>query len=156
LITLAGRYEARLPDAQDVAIGAAGGKASLCRLCKLPACKFALMRETPMQGPVGGDIATALMFFRTGNAAQAARCCKAILRRNGNDVAALYLLALSAMQQQDYAEAERIFAKVIRLKANSAEIWTNRGNNLIALGKPDRALDAFERALAIEPMYLEA
>jgi protein O-GlcNAc transferase len=109
-----------------------------------------------MQGPRGGDIALALMLFRAGNADQAAQACRAILRENGKDAAALYLLALTAMQRQDCAEAERIFAKVTKIEPNSAEIWANRGNNLIAMGKPDRALDTFERALAIEPMYLEA
>jgi Flp pilus assembly protein TadD len=108
-----------------------------------------------MQGPSGGDIAKALMLFRAGNAADAARVCKSILHRNSQDVAALYLLALTAMQRQDSAAAERIFTKVTKLEPNSAEIWANRGNNLIVIGKPDRALDAYERALAIEPEYPE-
>ena len=53
-----------------------------------------------MQGPRGGDIALALMLFRAGNADQAAQACRAILRENGKDAAALYLLALTAMQRQ--------------------------------------------------------
>jgi len=112
--------------------------------------------ESAMQGPGSGDIEKAVTLFRSGNAAAAAQACKAILHRDGRNVAALYLLALTAMQQHDIAEAERIFAKVTKLEPNSAEIWANRGNNLIAMGKRDRALKALDRALAIEPAFFEA
>jgi protein O-GlcNAc transferase len=108
-----------------------------------------------MQGPEP-DIGKAVALFRAGNGAAAAQACKAILHRNDRDVAALYLLALTAMQQRDCTEAECIFAKVTKLEPNSAEIWANRGNNLIAMSKLDHALHAFDRALAIEPMFLEA
>ena len=109
-----------------------------------------------MQGPGSGDIEKAVTLFQGGNAAAAAQACKAILHRDGRNVAALYLLALTAMQQRNIAEAERIFAKVTKLKPNSAEIWANRGNNLIAMGMRDRALKALDRALAIEPALFEA
>ena len=109
-----------------------------------------------MQGPGSGDIEKAVALFRSGNAAAAAQACKAILHRDGRNVAALYLLALTAMQHNDVAEAERIFAKVTKLEPNSAEIWANRGNNLIAMDKRERALKALDRALAIEPGFFEA
>ena len=109
-----------------------------------------------MQGPGSGDIEKAVTLFQGGNAAAAAQACKAILHRDGRNVAALYLLALTAMQQRNIAEAERIFAKVTKLEPNSAEIWANRGNNLIAMGMRDRALKALDRALAIEPALFEA
>ena len=111
--------------------------------------------ESAMQGPGNGNIEKAIALFRSGNAVAAAQTCNAILRKNSRDVAALYLLALTAMQQQDCAKAERIFAKVTKLEANSAEIWANRGNNLIAMNMLDRAFEAFDRALAIEPLFLE-
>jgi predicted O-linked N-acetylglucosamine transferase (SPINDLY family) len=112
--------------------------------------------ESAMQGLGSGDIEKAVTLFRGGNAAAAAQACKAILHRDGRNVAALYLLALTAMQQHDIAEAERIFAKVTKIEPNSAEIWANRANNLIAMGKRDRALKALDRALAIEPALFEA
>jgi len=106
-----------------------------------------------MQG--SGDIEKAVTLFRSGNAAAAAQTCKAVLRRDGRNIAALYLLALTAMQQRDCVEAERIFAKLTKLNPNAAEIWANRGNNLIAMNMSDRAREAFDRALAIEPKFLE-
>ena len=106
-----------------------------------------------MQG--SGDIEQAVTLFRSGNAAAAAQACKDVLRRDGRNVAALYLLALTAMQQRDCAEAECVFAKVTKLEPNSAEIWANRGNNLVAMNMFDRALKAFDRALAIEPSFPE-
>jgi predicted O-linked N-acetylglucosamine transferase (SPINDLY family) len=108
-----------------------------------------------MQGPGSGDIEKALALFRLGNAPAAAQACRAVLRRDGRNVAALYLLALTATQQGNSAEAERIFAKVTKLEPNSAEIWANRGNNLIAMSMFDRAHEAFDRALAIEPACFE-
>ena len=106
-----------------------------------------------MQG--SGDIEKAVALFRSGNAAAAAQVCKTVLRRDGRNIAALYLLALTAMQQRDCVEAERVFAKLTKLNPNAAEIWANRGNNLIAMNMFDRAREAFDRALAIEPMFLE-
>jgi protein O-GlcNAc transferase len=102
------------------------------------------------------DIENALTLFRTGNMVAAAQACKAILRRNSRDVHALYLLALTAMQQRDCAKAERMFAKAAKIDPNSAEIWANRGTNLHAMNLFDRALEAFDRALAIEPASFEA
>jgi predicted O-linked N-acetylglucosamine transferase (SPINDLY family) len=109
-----------------------------------------------MPGLDSRDIERALTLFRAGNSAAAAQVCEAILRRNGRDVSALYLLALTAMQQQDCAKAERVFAKLTKIAANSAEIWNNRGANLYAMKLPDSAIEAFDRAIAIEPTFSEA
>src|SRR6266853_3284656 len=111
--------------------------------------------EFEMQGGGSDDIERAVALFRTGNAAAAAQTCKSILRRDKRNVAALYLLALTAMQQRDFAEAERNFVLATTLDPNSAEIWANRGNNLISLQRFDDALAAFDRALALEPDFVE-
>ena len=108
-----------------------------------------------MPGLDSRDNERALTLFRAGNPAAAVQVCEAILRRNRRNVDALYLLALIAMQQQDCAEAERIFAKLTKIHANSAEIWNNRGINLYAMNLSDRALEAFDRALAIEPGFVQ-
>ena len=108
-----------------------------------------------MQGGGSDDIERAVALFRTGNAAAAAQTCKSILRRDKRNVAALYLLALTAMQQREFAEAERNFVLATALDPNSAEIWANRGNNLISLQRFDDALAAFDRALALEPDFVE-
>jgi tetratricopeptide (TPR) repeat protein len=57
------------------------------------------------------------------------------------------------MQLRDFEEAERQFAKATALDPAAAEIWANRGNNQIALGRPDSALEFLTRALALEPNF---
>ena len=109
-----------------------------------------------MPGLDGRDIEKALTLLRAGDPAAAAQVCKTVLRRNGRNVDALYLLALTAMQRRDCEEAERFFAKTTKLAPNSAEIWNNRGSNLCAMNLPDRALEAFDRAIAIEPTFSQA
>jgi protein O-GlcNAc transferase len=109
-----------------------------------------------MQGVAGADIEKAIALFRAGNAAAAAQACRAALRRDGRNVAALFVLALTQMQEGHLEEAERSFAKATALDPKAAEIWANRGNNQIALGRADRALQFLDRALALEPSFPEA
>jgi protein O-GlcNAc transferase len=109
-----------------------------------------------MQGVGGADIEKAIVLFRAGNAAGAAQACRAALRRDGRNVTALFVLALTQMQEGHSEEAERSFAKATALDPNAAEIWANRGNNQIALGRADRALEFLARALALEPNFPEA
>src|SRR5215813_14112499 len=99
------------------------------------------------------DIEKAVTLFRAGDMVAAAQACKAVLHRNSRDVLALHLLALTVMQQRDFARAERIFAKLIQVEPNSAEIWTNRGSNLIAMNMFEPAREAFDRAVAIKPAF---
>ena len=109
-----------------------------------------------MPGLDSRDIEKALTLFRAGDLAASAQVCKTILRRNGRNVDALYLLALIAMHQRDGAEAERHFAKATKINPNSAEIWNNRGINLYGMNLSAPALEAFDRAIAIEPTFSEA
>src|SRR5262249_59215679 len=104
-----------------------------------------------MPGLDSRDIEKALTLLRAGDPAAAAQVCKAVLRRNGRNVDALYLLALTAMQRRDCEEAERFFSKTTKLAPNSSEIWNNRGSNLCAMNLPDRALQAVDPAIAHPP-----
>jgi predicted O-linked N-acetylglucosamine transferase (SPINDLY family) len=98
----------------------------------------------------------AVALFRGGDMAAAAQACKAILRRNDRDVSALHLLAMTAVQQREFARAERVFAKLTKVEPNSAEIWAGRGRNFFAMNLFDRALEAFDRALGIAPDSAES
>jgi protein O-GlcNAc transferase len=102
------------------------------------------------------EIDNAVALFRAGNAAGAANACRAILRRDKRNGTVLYLLALAEMQQSRFAEAERVFATLVEIEPRAAEVWANRGNNFIAMRHHDRAIDALDRALALEPNFFEA
>jgi hypothetical protein len=73
--------------------------------------------------------------------AGAAQLCQVALRRDKRNVAALFLLALTHMQERKPDDAELQFAKATRLDVTVAEILANRGNNQIAHGNPTRALE---------------
>ncbi len=109
-----------------------------------------------MQGVGGADIETAIALFKAGNPAGAAQSCRDVLRHDRRNVTALFLLALTQMQERNFEEAEHQFAKATKLDPKAAEIWANRGNNQIALGRPERALEFLGRALALEPNFPEA
>ena len=108
-----------------------------------------------MRGVGGADIETAIALFKAGNPAGAAQSCRDVLRHDRRNVTALFLLALTQMQEGHFEEAERQFAKATKLDPKAAEIWANRGNNQIALGRPERALEFLGRALALEPNFPE-
>jgi protein O-GlcNAc transferase len=105
--------------------------------------------------PADEDMASAVALFRSGDAVGAARACKAVLRRDGRNVRALYLLALTAMAQGESAAAERWFAKATAIDPCRAEIWASRGGNLVAMRLSERALTAFDRAAALDPRFVE-
>jgi protein O-GlcNAc transferase len=109
-----------------------------------------------MQRVGSPDIEKAIALFQAGNPAAAAQACRAALRRDQRNVGALFVLALTQMQQGKYEEAERHFAKATALDPSAAEIWANRGNNQISLGRSDLALEYLSRALAITPDFPEA
>ena len=108
-----------------------------------------------MRGVGGADIETAIALFKAGNPAGAAQSCRDVLRHDRRNVTALFLLALTQMQERNFEEAEHQFAKATKLDPKAAEIWANRGNNQIALGRPERALEFLGRALALEPNFPE-
>ena len=109
-----------------------------------------------MRGVGGADIEMAIALFKAGNPAGAAQSCRNVLRHDRRNVTALFLLALTQMQERNFEEAEHQFAKATKLDPKAAEIWANRGNNQIALGRPERALEFLARALALEPNFPEA
>jgi protein O-GlcNAc transferase len=109
-----------------------------------------------MQRAFSAEIEKAIVLFQAGNPASAAQACRAALRRDERNFAALFVLALAQMQQGKHEEAERQFAKATALDPSAAEILANRGNNQISLGRPERALEFLSRALAIAPDFPEA
>jgi protein O-GlcNAc transferase len=114
------------------------------------------MKRSGMRRVGGADTEKAIALFKAGNAAGAAQACRAALLLDGRNVDALFLLALTQMQQCNFEEAECQFAKATEFDPAAAEIWANRGNNQIALGRADRALEFITRALQLEPNFPEA
>ena len=73
---------------------------------------------------------------RTTQGAQQSRCCAEGLEAS--------------------AEALASYDKAIALKPDFAEAYSNRGNALMDLKRPEEALASYERAIALKPDYAEA
>ena len=69
---------------------------------------------------------------------------------------ALSLLALIAAQQGDFAHALVSYDRIIAVKPDFADAYSNRGASFAALNRPNEALANFDQAIAIDPNHVEA
>jgi len=67
-----------------------------------------------------------------------------------------YLLGREAFQKNDYQEAERQLAAFVQTVSHFADVWHMLGVIYHEQGKFNRAVECFEKALAINPKYTEA
>ncbi|HBZ05167.1 MULTISPECIES: XrtA/PEP-CTERM system TPR-repeat protein PrsT [Massilia] len=83
--------------------------------------------------------------------AEAKKSYEAALALQPNSGAALMGLARHALVTRDGEAAERYAAEATTKDANNPEVWMFRGGMLRATGKPDEALAAFDKVLALRP-----
>jgi len=60
------------------------------------------------------------------------------------------------LDAQRYQDALTAYDKAITIKANSVDLWINRGDALASLGRNEEALTSYEKAIAIQPNQDEA
>ncbi len=63
--------------------------------------------------------------------------------------------ALEKSKEGDLEEAERLYREALKI-AELPEIWNNLGNVLRRMGKYGQSLEAYERALNLDPSYVTA
>jgi predicted O-linked N-acetylglucosamine transferase (SPINDLY family) len=88
--------------------------------------------------------------YRAGRASEAAAICQKILARDPNDVAALDLLGLVALQSQQIDLAERCFTKLVEIHPSVAH-WNHLGISYAQSSRLPQAADCFARGLQIDP-----
>ena len=66
------------------------------------------------------------------------------------------ILAISQMQMGNYAEAIRLFDKVLRSLPNSSATYTARGHALKTWGKRSEAIESYRKAIESDSAYCEA
>ena len=93
---------------------------------------------------------------RAGNAAEAERLYKRVLRAVPGQFDALHLLGVLKAERGFHEEADRLLKRALQSNSRSAEALNNRANVLWSLKQLEEALDSCERALAIKPDYAEA
>jgi putative PEP-CTERM system TPR-repeat lipoprotein len=92
----------------------------------------------------------------TGKADEAKQAYDQALAVNPNSGEALVGLARHAMAVNDRDAAERYTADAVSKDANNPEVWMFRAAMLRFTGKPDEALAAYDKALALDPKHRTA
>ena len=93
----------------------------------------------------------ALAAHRAGDLTAAAEGYRRLLTRVPEQADALHLLGLVSLSQGHAAEAEGLIRRALARARGVAEVWNSLGNALVAQGKNDDAVLAFQQALTINP-----
>ncbi len=102
------------------------------------------------------QIQRALSLIHGGHLAQASALLTDVLRREPLNFNALQLQGQIALQAADYAAAERWLSAARAVNSSSAPVHSNLSVALLALHRPDEALECCDRALKLKPQYPEA
>jgi hypothetical protein len=93
---------------------------------------------------------------REGRLDDARTLCEELLQAAPGRFEALSLLALIAAQEGDFERAIVSYDRVIAVKPDFADGYSNRGASFAALSRPNDALANFDQAIAIDPTHVEA
>jgi len=104
----------------------------------------------------GGQIEQALALIHGGQLPQAEALCRQVLAREAQNFNALQLLGHIALQQRDYAGADKWLSAARSINSASAPVYSNLAVALLALKRPSEALDCCNAALRLRPQFPEA
>ena len=102
------------------------------------------------------QIQQALSLVHDGRLSQASVLLHDVLRWEPLNFNALQLLGQIALQTADYTSAARWLSAARTLNPSSAPVHSNLSVALLALHRPDEALECCDRALELEPGYPQA
>ena len=109
------------------------------------------MTDNP-ESPVAG----ARRLMETGRRRSAVELLQPWVTDYPDDAKAWATLAAALFELENWAEAEKASAEVVRLEPDSGRAWCNWGMVLRKLGRLDEAERAQYRALALKPSYKRA
>lgn len=98
----------------------------------------------------------AIAAHRSGNLSVAELAYTTILRGSKTHPIALHMLGLLHAQRGNFADAEPLLRKAVRLDAGNPEVLFNYANVLRALDKTDDALTWFAKVIALSPNFADA
>ncbi len=112
-------------------------------------------------GEIKHRLKLAAVLLSAGKPAEAAMLARQVVARAPNLQAGWYVLADSAYAQGDWQAALRSFERALELASHdgasaSARLWYNVGLCMGKLQSPERALIAYDRALALDPKLYTA
>lgn len=79
----------------------------------------------------------------------AAKLCRLVLKSHPKQTDALHLLAILALESNNFADADRRFRAVLALNPNAPQALLNHSLALCELGRPEEALAQCDRALTL-------
>ncbi|MFT4196128.1 tetratricopeptide repeat protein [Ottowia sp.] len=95
-------------------------------------------------------LARAAQCFQQGDAAQAARLCEEIVRKEPADARAWQLLGMARIVGEQFAPATEALQQALALDGRNAQTLCLLGTAYSRLGRGDEAIACFDRALAID------
>jgi Flp pilus assembly protein TadD len=101
---------------------------------------------------------TAVANQRAGNLQAAEPLYRKVLAAQPKNPDALYLLGLITQATRRYAESTELFQRAVNEQPNNAKFLVNLGLSAggMGLGQTERAIEAFRKAVAIDPKIPEA
>ncbi len=94
----------------------------------------------------------ALQLHGQGALGEAASVCEAVLTRQASNFDALHLLAVIRLQSGHVESGLQLVEHAIAQRPGEAIAYISKGNALLALERPQLALEAFDRALQIQSL----
>ena len=97
----------------------------------------------------------AIAAHRAGNVSEAERAYTAILKGSRTHPVALHMLGLLHAQRGNFADAEPLLKKAVRVDPGNPDVLFNYANVLRALDKTDDALAWLAKAIALSPNFAD-
>jgi len=98
----------------------------------------------------------AIILHQKGFLHKAQLIYNAILEKQENNYDVLHLLGVLASQSGDHQLAIDLILKAIYLNPDNCIFYSNLGNALLALGKPNDAIVNFNKAILLDPTFAQA
>ena len=98
----------------------------------------------------------AVAVHQAGRLDEAASLYARVLAQNPDDLNAVYLSGVVALQRRDFATAAANIARAVAAKPDHPDLQNNLGEALRGLGRLDDAAGAYRRALALAPDHAGA
>ncbi|WP_028585934.1 tetratricopeptide repeat protein [Desulfogranum mediterraneum] len=93
----------------------------------------------------------ALLFLQEGNFEEAKKEAATALKLDQKNFQAAMILAKSVLFSKDFENAQKMFSELDTKVPDNVEILGSLGLAYLGLKQPDKARDAFERVLAVQP-----
>ena len=97
-----------------------------------------------------------LALHNRGQLAEAKEIYEAVLRNQPSHFDALNLLGTLAAQTRNFGPAVELFKRALEINPKAVSVYSNRGNALMGLQRPDEALASYDKALTLKPDHLMA